>query len=112
MKKHYGLTILLLCASVKLFAQHAADKWYFGTKAGIDFTSGTATAISSSQMEAGEGSASVSDPITGALLFYTDGMNVWNSNNTIMPNGNGLLGGLSSTQAALIVPVPESGDQY
>lgn len=112
MKKHYVSTILLLFAPIQLFAQHAADKWYFGNKAGIDFTSGTATAINTSEMAAGEGSASISDPVTGALLFYTDGINVWNSSNTIMPNGTGLLGGLSSTQAALIVPVPENSDQY
>lgn len=103
----------LLCASTVNFAQqHYADQWYFGNKAGLDFSSGTPTAITTSQMSAGEGSASVSDPVTGALLFYTDGINVWNSSNTVMPNGSGLMGGVSSTQAALIVPKPQDNNQY
>lgn len=80
--------------------------------AGLDFSGGGPNAITTSQMAAGEGSASVSDATTGALLFYTDGRSVWNANNTVMPNGSGLMGGLSSTQAALIVPKPENGNEY
>lgn len=80
--------------------------------AGIDFTSGGAIPITSSQMAAGEGSASISDPATGDLLFYTDGITVWNANNTVMPNGSGLMGGVSSTQAALIVPKPQNSNEY
>jgi hypothetical protein len=106
------LTLLTFGTALQLSAQHYADKWYFGTKAAIDFTSGSAAAVTTSEMSAGEGSASIADPATGALLFYTDGINVWNTDNAIMPNGTGLMGGLSSTQAALIVPKPESADEY
>lgn len=112
MKKRYVLTTALLFISVQLFAQHAADKWYFGNKAAIDFTSGSPVAVGTSEMNAGEGSASIADPTTGDLLFYTDGISVWNRNNAVMPNGTGLAGGLSSTQAALIVPKPESANEY
>lgn len=112
MKKRYVLLLSLIAVSFKLSAQHYADKWYFGNKAAIDFTSGSAVAVATSDMAAGEGSSSIADPITGALLFYTDGINVWNDNNTVMPNGTGLMGGLSSTQAALIVPKPENSTQY
>ncbi|MES2555794.1 MAG: T9SS type A sorting domain-containing protein [Bacteroidota bacterium] len=112
MKKRYALLVLLIAVFSQLSAQHYADKWYFGTKAAIDFTSGSPVAIATSEMTAGEGSASIADPITGALLFYTDGINVWNDNNAVMPNGSGLMGGLSSTQAALIVPKPENSTQY
>lgn len=112
MTKKYLLSFALLCAFTASFAQHYADKWYFGNMAGLDFTAGGPVAIATSQMAAGEGSAAISDPSTGALLFYTDGMSVWNASNTVMPNGSGLMGGMSSTQAALIVPKPESNSEY
>lgn len=112
MKKKYILPILFLFVSLQLFAQQYADKWYFGSKATMDFTGGSPVAINTSEMDAGEGSASIADPVTGELLFYTDGISVWNSNNVVMPNGIGLAGGLSSTQAALIVPMPGSPDEY
>jgi hypothetical protein len=112
MKKRYLIFLILLCISTTDFGQHTADKWYFGNMAGLDFSGGSPVPITSSQMAAGEGSASVSDPVTGDLLFYTDGINVWNADNTIMPNGSGLMGGISSTQAALIVPKPGSSSDY
>ncbi|MDF3026584.1 MAG: hypothetical protein K0S23_891 [Fluviicola sp.] len=112
MKKRYLISLTFFCISTTNFAQHMADKWYFGNMAGLDFSGGTPVPITSSQMAAGEGSASVSDPVTGDLLFYTDGINVWNANNTIMPNGSGLMGGISSTQVALIVPKPGSNNDY
>jgi hypothetical protein len=58
-----------------------------------------------------EGSASISDA-SGNLLFYTDGITVWNKNNSVMVNGTGLYAGSSSTQAALIVPLPGSSTIY
>lgn len=39
-----------------------------------------------------EGSASVADPVTGELLFYSNGGSVWNKNHQLMPNGGGILG--------------------
>lgn len=112
MKKRYLLSVALLCIATMNFAQHSADRWYFGNMAGLDFSGGVPVAITTSQMAAGEGSASVSDPVTGNLLFYTDGITVWNSGNAVMPNGSGLMGGLSSTQPALIVPKPQDNNQY
>jgi len=112
MKKRYLIALGILCISTTNFAQHYADKWYFGNMAGLDFSGGAPTVITTSQMAAGEGSASVSDPATGELLFYTDGVSVWNANNAVMPAGSGLMGGLSSTQAALIVPKPENSNEY
>ncbi len=113
MTKNYLVFLIFLCISAINFAQQRyAEQWYFGNKAGLDFSNGSPVALTSSQMAAGEGSASVSDPATGALLFYTDGINVWNAANTVMPNGSGLMGGISSTQAALIVPKPQDSNQY
>jgi hypothetical protein len=111
--KKYLLTLSFSIFLFSAFAQnHSADKWYFGTLAGIDFTSGTATAISGGQVNTPEGSASICNASTGALLFYTDGLTVWDKNHTVMPNGTGLLGASSSTQAALIAPQPGSSSLY
>lgn len=112
MTKKYLLFLALFFTCSVDFAQHYTDNWYFGNMAGLKFAGGGVTVITDSQMAAGEGSASISDPTTGALLFYTDGINVWNANNTVMPNGSGLMGGSSSTQAALIVPKPQNSDEY
>ena len=54
-------------------------------------------------INSGEGSSSISDS-NGQLLFYTDGVTVWDKNNAVMQNGTGLMGNGSSTQSALIVP--------
>jgi len=48
----------------------------------------------------------------GNLLFFTDGINVFNRFSIQMPNGNGLLGNLSTTQGVLITPYPGSNHLY
>ena len=58
-----------------------------------------------------EATASISDT-SGNLLFYSNGEWVMNAQDSIMPNGSGLLGCNSSTQGALIVPRPQNPDQY
>jgi gliding motility-associated-like protein len=62
----------------------------------------------------GEQCATVSDPQTGSLLFYSDGLTVWGPTNQPMPNGTGLIGGLfkSSCQGPVIVPFPENPNKY
>lgn len=56
--------------------------------------------------------ASVSDQ-NGNLLFYTNGVTVWNASNNVMPNGTGLLGaGGYFTQNVVIVPNPLDIDRY
>lgn len=110
--KRYLLFSFALLTFVPAFSQRYADKWYFGGKAALDFSGGPPVVLTNSQMNAGEGSSSVADSLTGALQFYTDGLSVWNKNHVVMPNGTGLYGGLSSTQAALIVPNPGNGNQF
>ncbi len=97
--------ILFLIISIPVHLMAQEKIWYFGDKAGIDFNTSPPTALSNSLMFAEEGSSSISDQ-NGNLLFYTDGITVWNRNHSIMPNGSGLLGNPSTTQGALIVPDP------
>lgn len=68
-------------------------------------------ALTNGQLNTLEGCATIADT-TGSLLFYTDGITVWNRNHVPMPNGSGLLGNPSSTQSGIIVPYPGNTDLY
>ena len=85
--------------------------WYFGQNAGLDFNSGNPVALTDGQLNTDEGCATISDK-NGDLLFYTDGIIVYNRNHTQMPNGFGLLGHPSSTQSSIIVRKPGSSTIY
>ncbi len=111
MKKILLLLIFIFSFNF-LFAQsNRANMWYFGVNAGIDFNGTVPVAVSNSAMTQHEGCSSISDDI-GNLLFYTDGVNVYNSSHALMPNGTGLLGHFTCTQSALIVPKPGSTTLY
>ncbi len=104
------LFIVLLACFENSYGQSFFNKWYFGANAGLDFNSGSPVAVTGSANTV-EGTAAISDA-SGNLLFYSDGITVWNSNHVPMPNGTGLLGNVSSTQSALIVPDPGNLNQY
>lgn len=108
--KDFITLLLLLVAGTSSFCQGYFNKWYFGNHGGLDFNTSPPTVISGN-MNTLEGTASISD-IYGNLLFYTDGVTVWNSKNAVMPNGTGILGNATSTQSALIVPKPGNVNQY
>jgi hypothetical protein len=106
------LLFLLISVSTFAYAQKENNIWYFGKYAGLDFNSGSPVPLTNSAMNTWEGSASVADPVTGNLLFYTNGEIVWNRNHVAMPNGNGLWGQYSSCQSSLIIPFPGSSTEY
>jgi gliding motility-associated-like protein len=81
------------------------NQWYFGEQAGIDFTGGATAITDANQMYSEEGCATVSD-VNGDLLFYTNGSTVWNKDHLVMLNGDLIGGDSTSTQSAIIVPVP------
>ena len=108
----FVVLFLFFFAAVAANAQKEATNWYFGLKAGITFRNGTPVALLDGQTAASEGTAVISDKNTGDLLFYTDGITVWNREHGVMENGTGLYGGSSSTQSALIIPHPSDGNLY
>jgi hypothetical protein len=96
------VSVILAMSVCTINAQNAANNWIFGRYARIQFNPGpTATVVPT--INTLEGSSSISDS-SGNLLFYTDGIKVWDKNNSQMPNGFGLKGSPSSTHSALIVP--------
>lgn len=122
MKTALLFILFLYSAIYTCSAQHEADNWYFPNNSGITFKNGSPVPLSGGlitgqapTIEAttfGEGCGTVSDRTTGALLFYTDGVTVWNSQHQVMQNGTGLKGGISSSQNVLIVPNPANTLQY
>jgi plastocyanin len=94
------------CGSTKV-----TDHWYFASTS-IDFTSGSpVTGTSPIAAYSVECTSTISDA-NGNLLFYTDGLSVWNRNHVVMPNGSGLMSHTSSTQGVLITPYPGDPDKY
>jgi len=110
----YILTLVLMVISLSIpaVAQKQNNIWYFGANAGIDFNTSPPTPLTNSAMQTNEGSAVVSDTTNGSLLFYTNGVDVWNRFHTVMPNGSGLNGGQSATQSSLIIPTPGNPFTY
>lgn len=112
------IEILLILAPFLSYSQKQGNIWYFGNGDGLDFNNVTPASISGGQTgtnvtsgDVQEGTACISDS-AGHLLFYTDGMYIWNRNHDPMPNGTGLMGGTSSTQSSIIVPLPGSNSIY
>jgi len=103
--------ILICFFLINANAQKEANNWFFGENAGLSFDSGSPVAVSGGQLFTEEGCTSISDS-NGLLLFYTNGVYVYNKNHIQMPNGYGLHGNQSSTQSAIIVPNPGNSDIY
>lgn len=103
MKRFFSVILFFLSLSSLLSAQNI---WYFGNGAGLNFSFGHPEPVSDGKLYTLEGCATACDE-KGRLLFYTDGVTVWNKHHRVMQNGTGLNGSPSSTQV-LIVPQPGS----
>ncbi|MFC2130065.1 T9SS type A sorting domain-containing protein [Bacteroidota bacterium] len=105
MKLLIKILLLFFLLQPSTFAQKEANNWYFGYKAGITFNTldGSPIALTDGSLNTLEGCATISNT-NGNLLFYTDGLTVWNKQHKVMENGSGLYGHISSTQSSIIVP--------
>lgn len=102
----------------------ANSYWAWYDNNGLDFSSGVPVHDSTSLVNlsmydpqrqyVGEGVAAVSDPISGELLFYSDGRRVWNRHHELMPNGDSLKGNwrVTTIQGTCIIPVIGNENQY
>jgi hypothetical protein len=110
------LLLILFTFHFSLFILKAQDikrtwHWNFGSHEGLDFSSGSPVPIYNSSIGSWNGCSSISDT-NGNLLCYvgdsvpgTNYQNIWNRNNTVMPNGHTLLA-YPETWDDLIVPEP------
>ena len=113
----YCIYIISLVSVTLLFpkaskGQKEGNVWLFGVGICLDFNSGKAVELSTkTQINTREGCSSICDT-SGSLLFYTDGVSVWNRMHNLMLNGYGLRGNTSTTQSALIVQWPDNDSLY
>jgi gliding motility-associated-like protein len=122
--KAYIFLFIFNLFAVNSFAQKQANIWHFGFGYSLDFNSGSAVQTSGSAMVTSTGSTSLCDS-SGNLLFYTNGGgrvpgsngvdqgHIWNKNNGVMYDMQGLEGGGSnSKQTSVIIPAPGEPNVY
>lgn len=105
------MTIFFLLCNIFVYSQGEGNFWYFGANSGLDFNTGSPVALTNGALKTQEGCSTISTS-AGVLLFYTDGITVWNNQHNAMPNGIGLFGDTSATQSAIILPKPGSSSIY
>ena len=133
MKQKILFLFFFILVSYGLHAQKENNNWLFGHKAGLTWNTtqnyaavgvfGTASTTLSgipttipSKMDTNEGCFSISD-VDGNLLFYSDGITIWDKNGQPMSNANaatgtGMTGHPSSAQSGIIIPYPGQTNKY
>lgn len=95
-------TLLLLFVIINSFSQRETENWYFGNKAGLNFSASTPTVIQGSSIFSTKGSSSISDK-NGNTVFYSNGTFLKNDKNfNIVTTYGGSNGEL--TQSAIFIP--------
>ncbi|MEO8762713.1 MAG: PKD domain-containing protein [Ginsengibacter sp.] len=91
------------------------NNWYFGQKAGVSFNNPVNPSIpvvlNNSAMDTRFACSSISDT-GGNLLFYTNGVTVYNHNHQVMLNGDGLEGNIEAEQGCTIIQHPAYDSIY
>ncbi len=111
MSKILYLLIVLFTFLNPAYSQQEGIYWYFGYGAGVRFLNGYPETLTNGSLVTTEGCSTISDG-AGNVLFYTDGITVYNRNHQIMSNGDELMGDPSATQSGVIVPVPDDPMTY
>ncbi|MBL7764484.1 MAG: T9SS type A sorting domain-containing protein [Chitinophagaceae bacterium] len=111
--KPYIALICFVFINLLCHAQKQAHVWYFGNDgAGLNFGNECLpTVLTDGKIDGFEGCASIADPVTGQLLFYTNSEWIWDKNHDTMPNSSLITNGKTITQV-LILQKPNSNSQY
>ncbi|KFF04277.1 hypothetical protein B0A68_13835 [Flavobacterium reichenbachii] len=127
--KKLVVLLAILAVNTTVQAQKETANWAFGYNAGLTWNTtqsfactgangtpnatltGLPTNIPGIALQTDEGCFSLSDH-NGNLLFYSDGMKIWDKNNALMPNGSGMLGHPSSAQSGVILPYPGQKNKF
>ena len=104
----YRLLFLLLMLSQLVCAQLENNNWLFGRGLGMTFKFGLAAPIPApahASLSYITSTSSISDKRTGKLLFYTNGINVYNANHQLMSKQL-----MTNAYADHVLIVPNPGD--
>jgi gliding motility-associated-like protein len=118
----FPLLVFLFLLLVEAFPQNGtdcdyqrpqeADTWVFGKQSRLLFNVDPAqSSPTANTFSLPNGSASISKS-NGNLLFFSNGIKVWNQGLYLMENGDDLKGNNFATQSALIVPHPGNDKKY
>ncbi len=101
-----SVTILL---TNRCFAQQF-NNWYFPVNAGISFNTNPSSPLLDGK--AIYGSAATISDATGNLLFYSDGLNVYNKLHLVMNNGDSLRNEGNQSGGLVILPFLDGSNKY
>lgn len=118
MNKNLVILMALFCI-IQCYSQKQGNIWYFGGDhqnpssggVGLDFNSGFPLLLNNSAMPRTFGSASYCNSV-GELLFYSNGLTIYDRTHQIMQNGENLGGDLFTPQSVLIVPFLNDTNKY
>ena len=99
--------LIIIATASSCYAQHNKH-WDIANYKRVSFSPAT---MGAGCLTTTEGVACISNA-SGVFLFSTNGVSVYNSTCAVMANGTGLFGGISSTQSAIIIPLPNSSTLY
>lgn len=112
MIKNYSFLFLF---AILIFSQSGNaqnQNWAFGEGAGVSFCNGAPVNFSSPTLTTGAGGTATVSDAACRLLFYTDGISVWDSTGTVMPHGQALAGTNGTDQSSMIVQDPGNPARY
>jgi len=113
----YLSIVLFLALQCPLSAQNfSRHNWFFGNSSDaiiFNKSDNEPMWVDNQAIPYGQGGSAVAtDPLTGDLLFYTDGLTVYDASHNFMVNGMGLNGISSSNQQVGICQNPNDSVQY
>src|SRR5215212_6437641 len=78
----YFFLFLFKGIAITSFSQQG-NVWYFGDNAGLNFNTNPPSSLTDGRLTTYEGCSGISDN-NGRILFYTDGITVWNKQHQVM----------------------------
>lgn len=82
--------------------------WYFGKGAGLHFKDSGVVATAKTKNMTGDEGTTVATDRRGDVQFYTDGLNVYRPDGSVMPNGGSIGSTSTTTQAAASFPIKDN----
>lgn len=105
-----ALLFIFILINQLLHAQKEQNNWYFGRYAALSFETGAARVKYDNPQNIYGKTASISHPVSGNLLCYTNGETIWNYKHAVMINGSNV--GSANSSDLVFIPVPGSTSLY